>query len=96
VIHVFVEELDLAALGFSGVNPETTGRASYHASVLLKLYRILWPPSKTPREIPIGMLSPICSKTSPSEPATGSPAEWREHVVLPIGHRTLHRSFVKI
>jgi len=26
VIDVFVEELDLAALGFSGVDPEATGR----------------------------------------------------------------------
>jgi transposase len=38
VIDVFVEELDLAALGFDGVAPEATGRPSYHPSVLLKLY----------------------------------------------------------
>jgi transposase len=38
VIEVFVEELDLAELGFSGVDPEATGRPSYHPSVLLKLY----------------------------------------------------------
>jgi transposase len=38
VIDVFVEELDLAGLGFSGVAPEATGRPSYHPSVLLKLY----------------------------------------------------------
>src|ERR1700674_1506521 len=38
VIDVFVEELDLAELGFSGVDPEVTGRPSYHPSVLLKLY----------------------------------------------------------
>ncbi|HZL68533.1 MAG TPA: transposase, partial [Candidatus Limnocylindrales bacterium] len=38
VIDVFVEELDLADLGFGGVNPEVTGRPSYHPSVLLKLY----------------------------------------------------------
>ena len=38
VIDVFVEELDLAELGFDGVDPETTGRPSYHPSVLLKLY----------------------------------------------------------
>src|SRR5215468_2832909 len=38
VIDVFVEELDLAALGFSGVEPEATGRPPYHPSVLLKLY----------------------------------------------------------
>src|SRR6202140_3428001 len=38
VIDVFVDELDLAELGFSGVAPEITGRPSYHPSVLLKLY----------------------------------------------------------
>jgi len=38
VIDVFVDELDLGALGFDGVAPEATGRPSYHPSVLLKLY----------------------------------------------------------
>src|SRR5215203_2142935 len=38
VADVFVDELDLAELGFSGVDPEVTGRHSYHPSVLLKLY----------------------------------------------------------
>src|SRR5258705_11821768 len=38
VIDVFVDELDLSELGFSGVDPEVTGRPSYHPSVLLKLY----------------------------------------------------------
>src|SRR6201982_3605362 len=38
VIDVFVDELDLAELGFNGVEPEVTGRPSYHPSVLLKLY----------------------------------------------------------
>ena len=38
VIDVFVDELELAELGFSGVAPEVTGRPSYHPSVLLKLY----------------------------------------------------------
>jgi transposase len=37
-IAVFVDELDLYELGFSGVDPEATGRPSYHPSVLLKLY----------------------------------------------------------
>ena len=37
-IDVFVEELDLSNLGFGGVDPEATGRPSYHPSVLLKLY----------------------------------------------------------
>jgi transposase len=38
VIDVFVDELDLAGLGFNGVEPEETGRPSYHPPVLLKLY----------------------------------------------------------
>ena len=38
MIDVFVEELDLSELEFSGVEPEVTGRPSYHPSVLLKLY----------------------------------------------------------
>ena len=38
VIDVFVDELDLAELGFDGVAPEATGRPSYHPSALLKLY----------------------------------------------------------
>jgi transposase len=38
VIDVFVDELDLRALGFDGVDPEATGRPSYHPSGLLKLY----------------------------------------------------------
>jgi transposase len=37
-IDVFVDELDLAELGFGGVDPEATGRPAYHPSVLLKLY----------------------------------------------------------
>src|SRR5437764_2824355 len=38
VIDVFVDGLDLAGLRFGGVDPEVTGRPSYHPSVLLKLY----------------------------------------------------------
>ena len=38
VVDVFVEELDLAALGFAGVVPEATGRPAYHPGVLLKIY----------------------------------------------------------
>jgi transposase len=38
VIDVFVDGLDLAVLRFNGVDPEATGRPSYHPSVLLKLY----------------------------------------------------------
>jgi transposase len=38
VIDVLVDGLDLAELGFGGVDPEATGRPSYHPSILLKLY----------------------------------------------------------
>ncbi|HEY2597899.1 MAG TPA: IS1182 family transposase [Candidatus Dormibacteraeota bacterium] len=38
VIDVFVDELDLAALGFAGVVPEATGRPAYHPAVMLKIY----------------------------------------------------------
>jgi transposase len=38
VIDVFVDNLDLADLGFAGVDPQSTGRPSYHPAVLLKLY----------------------------------------------------------
>jgi len=38
VIDVFVEELELGALGFEGVVPEATGRPAYHPGLLLKIY----------------------------------------------------------
>ena len=38
VVDVFVDELDLGGLGFSGVDPKATGRPAYHPSDLLKLY----------------------------------------------------------
>jgi transposase len=38
VVDVFVDELDLGGLGFGRVNPQATGRPSYHPAVLLKLY----------------------------------------------------------
>ena len=37
-IDVFVDALDLAALGFEGVEPAATGRPGYHPGLLLKLY----------------------------------------------------------
>jgi len=37
-IEVFAESLDLGKLGFEGVEPEATGRPSYHPAVLLKIY----------------------------------------------------------
>jgi transposase len=38
VIEAFIDELDLAILGFEGVVPETTGRPAYHPATLLKIY----------------------------------------------------------
>jgi len=38
VIDAFVEALNVAELGFDGVEPAATGRPSYHPSSLLKLY----------------------------------------------------------
>jgi transposase len=37
-IDVFVDDLDLAKLGFGGVEPEATGRPAYHPGTLLKIY----------------------------------------------------------
>src|SRR5437660_10008900 len=37
-IDVFVDELDLAQLGFGGVEPQATGRPAYHPATLLKIY----------------------------------------------------------
>src|ERR1700678_280729 len=38
VIDVFIDELDLRALGFEGTQPEVTGRPAYHPGTLLKIY----------------------------------------------------------
>src|SRR5215468_352153 len=38
IFDAFIDELDLAVLGFAGVVPEATGRPSYHPVTLLKIY----------------------------------------------------------
>src|ERR1700747_2188678 len=38
VIDIFIDELDLAVLGFSGTTPAATGRPAYHPATLLKIY----------------------------------------------------------
>lgn len=38
MIEVFIDELDLAALGFAGMTPAATGRPAYRPSTLLKIY----------------------------------------------------------
>jgi transposase len=37
-VDAFVDELDLAELGFAGTEPADTGRPAYHPAVLLKIY----------------------------------------------------------
>ena len=36
-VEVFVDELELATLGFDGVDAAATGRPAYHPAVLLKI-----------------------------------------------------------
>jgi transposase len=38
IVDAFVDELNLASLGFDGAAPASTGRPSYHPAVLLKVY----------------------------------------------------------
>ena len=38
VVDVFVDELDLGAIGFEGVTPASTGRPACHPADLLKIY----------------------------------------------------------
>jgi transposase len=38
IVDAFIDELDLAVLGFAGVVPEATGRPAYHPATLLKIY----------------------------------------------------------
>src|ERR1700756_1643149 len=38
VVEGFIDELDLGALGFEGVQPASTGRPAYHPSTPLKIY----------------------------------------------------------
>jgi transposase len=38
IVEAFIDELDLGALGFEGVQPASTGRPAYHPSTLLKIY----------------------------------------------------------
>jgi len=37
-VDLFVDELDLAGLGFGGVEPEATGRPAYHPTTLFRIY----------------------------------------------------------
>ena len=37
-IDTFIDEFDLCELGFTSVDQKVTGRPSYHAAILFKLY----------------------------------------------------------
>ena len=63
-VEVFIDELDLAALGFSGATPAATGRPAYHPSTLLNVYG---------HSARAGGLN---AKRSPSSPC-GGPGGWR-------------------
>ena len=86
VIDVFVDELDLAELGFSGVDPEATDRPSCHPSVLLKLYicgylnRVQSSAGSEARCLPLG-LGPIQQTRPmgiPRNPDKHWPGMWRK------------------
>src|SRR5436309_14777471 len=38
VIEVFIDELDLSAMGIAGMTPAATRRPAYHPATLLKIY----------------------------------------------------------
>lgn len=38
IVDAYIDELDLAALGFERVRPKATGRPAYHPATLLKIY----------------------------------------------------------
>ena len=59
-IDVFVDELDLAQLGFGGVEPETTGRPAYHSSRLVKRQRPV--PSQYTILMRLALLAPACRR----------------------------------
>src|SRR5881227_464982 len=100
VIEVFIDELDLAAMGFSGVTPAATGRPAYHPSTLLKIYlygyrrsasgsaapdRSMAAPSRC-RTAPIPAAAHRVRRTDRSTAASASPA----HVVRARTRKTAH------
>src|SRR5437667_8091468 len=84
VTEVFIDELDLAALRFSGMTPTATGRPAYHPSTLLKIYlygylnRVVSPPSSAnPFSHGLGgfLPFPISLAGDPHARQAGSPNE---------------------
>ena len=59
VIEVFIDELDLAALGFSGMTPSATGRPAYHPSTLLKIYLLRRRPASALARLYMRMPTPV-------------------------------------
>src|ERR1700719_354805 len=81
VIDVFVDELDLSQLGFEGVDPEATGRPSYHPSVLLKLYiygYLNWVQSSRRLEREAGRNIEVMWLTGPLSPDHKTIADFRK------------------
>src|SRR5476651_1513347 len=64
-IDIFVDELELANLGFSGVEPEATGRPAYHPATLLKIYVYGY--------LPLATLHRLLRLLARTAVATGSP-----------------------
>ena len=84
VIDVFVEELDLGALGFEGVVPEATGRPAYHPGVLLKNPRLrLHQPDRL--EPPAGAGGPAQPRADVADRTAGS--RLQDHRRLQEGQR---------
>jgi len=48
VVDVFVDNLDLAALGFDRAIAQATGRPGYHPATLLKIYIYGYPQEQKP------------------------------------------------
>src|SRR5256714_7221630 len=70
VIEVFIDELDLAALGFSGMTPAVTGRPAYQPSTLLQIYHFgylkLLPSSQRLGPVAPRNIELMCLARSPS------------------------------
>ena len=71
VIDVFIDELDLEALGFAGVVPEVIGRPAYHPATLLKIYlygylnriqsRVQIDPHEPPGSMPAALMTAVAA-----------------------------------
>jgi hypothetical protein len=92
-IDVFVDELDLAKLGFGGVEPEATGRPAYHPCALVLASIISFPKRSNPKSR-IGPLQAGQTTSAVSQPATtGSPAiSWPPSASSPLSSGGFYES----